>query len=81
LEVSVVTNILGEDASFLLYHFSLFQAHCMDRTRLTTGPVPEDTSLGWFRGLVLLREIYRSEIVAPAFVAPVVEADKKQFCQ
>jgi hypothetical protein len=32
LEVSVVTNILGEDASFLLYHFSLFQAHCMDRT-------------------------------------------------
>ena len=33
MEVSVVTNILGEDASFLLYHFSRFQAHCMDRTR------------------------------------------------
>jgi hypothetical protein len=23
---------LGEDASFLLYHFSRFQAHCLDRT-------------------------------------------------
>ena len=39
MEVSVVTNILGEDASFLLYHFSLFQAHCMDRTPLDWGNV------------------------------------------